>query len=421
MERFQLDDVQAQAICDMRLIALQGLNREKLENEFKELQERIAYYNELLGSEEMLRGVLKEELIAIRDKYGDERRTEIQELEDEIDIEDLIEEEECVYTLTAGGYIKRTPVSEYAAQGKGGMGKKGITTRDEDYVTDVFTASSHDYLFFFTDTGKVYRKKGYQIPESGKTARGTAIVNILQVEQGEKVQTMVHTRELSEEQELYLMMVTRDGTVKRLPVSSLKNIRQTGIRALSLEEGDQLISVLETDGNQKILIATNKGQAVCFPESAVRPMGRTAVGVRGIRLAEDDFVIGAAVAEEGKEVLSITANGFGKRTAVEEYRITNRGGSGIRNYMVTDKTGPVVGVKMVDGSEDLLLVTQSGIMIRTHVDAIRAAGRATQGVIVMRFKEEGDQVIAMALTDREPDANPEVEEKSVDVVENRDY
>jgi len=421
MERFNLDDVQAQAICDMRLIALQGLNREKLEAEFKELQERIAYYNQLLASEEMLRGVLKEELLAIRDKYGDERRTEIQDVEDEIDIEDLIEEEECVYTLTAGGYIKRTPVSEYAAQGKGGMGKKGITTRDEDYVTDVFTASSHDFLFFFTDTGKVYRKKGYQIPESGKTARGTAIVNVLQVEQGEKVQTMIHTRELTEdEKEIYLMMVTRNGTVKRLPVSTLKNIRQTGIRALNLEEGDALISVLETDGSKKILIATNKGQAVCFPESAVRPMGRTAVGVRGVRLSEDDFVVGAAVAEEGKTVLSITANGFGKRTEVEEYRVTNRGGSGIRNYLVTEKTGPVVGIKVVDGSEDMLLVTQSGIMIRTHVDAIRIAGRATQGVIAMRFKEEGDRVIALALTDREAEENIEIEENSVEVVENHD-
>ena len=399
-ERFGLDDVQAQAILDMRLKALQGLDREKLQNEYKELEERIAYFRELLASEEMIRGVLKEELLAIREKYGDARRTEIRDVEDEIDIEDLIEEEQCVFTLTAGGYIKRTPVSEYAAQGKGGMGKKGITTRDEDVVVDVFTASTHDYLLFFTDTGKVYRKKGYQIPESGKTAKGTNIVNILQVESGERVQTMVHFRELSED-ELYLTMVTRDGTVKRLAVSALKNIRVSGIRALRLDEGDELISVCETDGTKRILIATHDGMAVCFDETDVRPMGRDAVGVRGIRLREGDYVIGAAVAEEGRTVLSITEKGYGKRTPTEEYRITNRGGIGVKNYEVTEKTGSVVGVKIVDGSEDLLLVTQSGILIRTPVEAIRTAGRATQGVIVMRFKEDGDSVISMALADRD--------------------
>ena len=402
MERFGLDDVQAQAILDMQLKRLQGLEKEKLEAEFEELQKKIAYYNQLLSDESMLRGVLKDELTEIRDKYGDDRKTEIGFVEDDIDIEDLIEEEECVFTLTQAGYIKRTPVSEYAAQSKGGMGKKGITTRDEDCVVDVFTASTHDYLFFFTDTGKVYRKKGYQIPESGKAAKGTNIVNVLQVESGEKVQTMIHTREIDNE-DLFLMMVTRNGTVKRLPVTALKNIRASGIRALRLDEGDQLISVRETDGNQKILIATHDGMAVCFDENDVRPMGRDAVGVRGIRLREGDYVVGAARAQEGKTVLSITENGFGKRTAVEEYRVTNRGGIGIKNYMVTDKTGGVVGVKVVDGSEDLLLVTQAGILIRTHVDAIRMAGRATQGVIVMRFKEEGDQVISLALADREED------------------
>ena len=403
MERFGLDDVQAQAICDMRLIALQGLNREKLEAEYKELEERIAYFNELLASETMLRGVLKDELTAIRDKYGDDRVTEIQDVEDEIDIEDLIEEEQCVFTLTQAGYIKRTPVSEYAAQSKGGMGKKGITTREEDYVVDVFTASTHDYILFFTDTGKVYRKKGYQIPESGKTAKGTNIINILQVEQGERVQAMLHYRE-HEGEELYLFMVTRNGTVKRLPVQTLKNLRNNGIRALRLDEGDQLVSVRETDGSKKILIATHDGMAVCFDENDVRPMGRDAVGVRGIRLREGDYVVGAARALEGKTVLSITEKGFGKRTPVEEYRITNRGGLGIKNYMVTDKTGPIVGIKVVDGSEDLLLVTQAGILIRTHVDSIRMAGRSTQGVIVMRFKEEGDKVISLALAEREENA-----------------
>ena len=403
MTRFGLDDVQAQAILDMRLKALQGLDREKLEAEYKELEERIAYYDKLLSDEGLLRQVLKDELTEIRDKYGDQRKTEIAFVEDDLDIEDLIEEEQCVFTLTQAGYIKRTPVSEYAAQSKGGQGRKGITTRDEDCVVDVFTASTHDYLFFFTDTGKVYRKKGYQIPESGKTAKGTNIVNILQVEQGEKVQTMIHTREL-DNPDLYLVMVTRNGTVKRLPVTALKNIRNSGIRALRLEEGDQLISVRETDGTKKILIATHDGMAVCFDENDVRPMGRDAVGVRGIRLREGDYVVSAARATAGRTVLTITEKGYGKRTPVEDYRITNRGGIGIKNYAVTEKTGKIVGIKVVDGSEDLLLVTQAGILIRTHVDAIREAGRATQGVIVMRFKEEGDKVISLALAEREETA-----------------
>ena len=400
MSRFGLDDVQAAAICDMRLIALQGLNREKLENEYKELEERIAYFNRILSDESLVRQILKEELTAIADKYGDGRITEIQDVEDEIDIEDLIEEEECVFTLTQAGYIKRTPVSEYAAQSKGGMGKKGITTREEDVVEEVFTASTHDYILFFTDTGKVYRKKGYQIPESGKTAKGTNIINILQVEQGERVQAMIHTRSI-EEDGRFLFMVTRNGTVKRLPASTLKNLRNNGIRALRMDEGDRLITVRETDGKQRILIATHLGLAVCFDETDVRPMGRDAMGVRGIRLREGDYVVGAARAKPENEVLSITERGYGKRTPVEEYRITNRGGIGIKNYMVTEKTGPVMGIKVVDGSEDLLLMTQSGILIRTHVDSIRLAGRATQGVIVMRFKEEGDRVISLALADRE--------------------
>ena len=403
MERFGLDDVQAQAICDMRLISLQGLNREKLEAEYKELEERIAYFQKLLADETMLRGVLKDELTAIRDKYGDDRYTEIQDVEDEIDIEDLIEEEQCVFTLTQAGYIKRTPVSEYAAQSKGGMGKKGITTREEDYVVDVFTASTHDYMLFFTNTGKVYRKKGYQIPQAGKTAKGTNIVNILQVEPGERVQTMIHTASIQDDGR-YLVMVTRNGTVKRLPANALKNLRNNGIRALRMEEGDELISVRETDGTKKILIATHDGMAVCFDENDVRPMGREAVGVRGIKLREGDYVVGAARATAGKTVLTITENGYGKRTPVEEYRVTNRGGLGIKNYAVTEKTGPIVGIKVVDGSEDLLLVTAAGILIRTHVDAIRVAGRATQGVIVMRFKEEGDKVISLALAEREEDS-----------------
>ena len=411
MQRFGLDDVQAQAILDMRLKALQGLDREKLQTEYKELEEKIAYFLRILSDEGLVKSILKEELTAIADKFGDDRKTEIQDVEDELDIEDLIEEEQCVFTLTENGYIKRTPVSEYAAQSKGGMGKKGITTREEDTVVDVFTASTHDYILFFTDTGKVYRKKGYQIPESGKAAKGVNIVNIIQVETGERVQAMLHFRETGDE-ELYLFMTTRNGTVKRLEVSALKNLRNNGIRALTLDEGDQLISVTETRGHDRMLIATHDGQAVCFDETDVRAMGRVAVGVRGIRLREGDYVIGAARADEGKTVLSITENGYGKRTPIEEYRVTGRGGLGVKNYMVTDKTGDVVGMKVVDGTEDLLLVTAAGILIRTPVENIRVAGRATQGVIVMRFKEEGDRVISLALADPE-EKQPEPEEASL--------
>ena len=411
MSRFGLDDVQAQAILDMQLKRLQGLDREKLQTEYKELEEKISYFLRVLSDEGLVKSILKEELTAIADKFGDDRKTEIQDVEDELDIEDLIEEEQCVFTLTENGYIKRTPVSEYAAQSKGGMGKKGITTRDEDTVVDVFTASTHDYILFFTDTGKVYRKKGYQIPESGKAAKGVNIVNIIQVETGERVQAMLHFRETGDE-ELYLFMTTRDGTVKRLEVSALKNLRNNGIRALTLDEGDQLISVVETRGHDRVLIATHDGQAVCFDETDVRAMGRVAVGVRGIRLREGDYVIGAARADEGKTVLSITENGYGKRTPIEEYRVTGRGGLGVKNYMVTDKTGDVVGMKVVDGTEDLLLVTAAGILIRTPVENIRVAGRATQGVIVMRFKEEGDRVISLALADPE-EKQPEPEEASL--------
>ncbi len=421
MARFGLDDVQAQAILDMRLKALQGLDREKLQAEFDELQERIAYFERLLSDEIMLRGVLKDELTEIRDKYGDQRRTEIGFAEDDLDIEDLIAEEQCVFTMTANGYIKRTSASEYAAQGKGGMGKKSMSTREEDYVNTVFTASTHDYILFFTDKGRVFRKKGYQIPEAGRTARGTNIVNVLQVDGDEKISAMIHTRDITSE-DRYLVMITRNGTVKRLPVTTLKNLRNNGLRVITLEDGDELMVVRETDGTKNILIATHDGMAVCFAESDVRPTGRTSMGVRGIRLREGDYVVGGARATAGKAVLTITENGYGKRTPVEEYRITNRGGIGIKNYAVTEKTGKVVGIKVVDGTEDLLLVTQSGTLIRTDVDSIRLAGRATQGVIVMRLKEEGDQVIALALAEKEPEdvstAGEEPVENSVEPAEN---
>ena len=403
MTRFGLDDVQAQAILDMRLKALQGLDREKLEAEYKELEERIAYFNRLLSDEGLLKQVLKEELQAISDKYGDDRVTEIGFVEDELDVEDLIEEEQCVYTLTDSGYIKRTPASEYRQQGRGGKGNKAMSTKEEDCVSTVFTASTHDYILFFTNTGRAYRKKGYQIPASGKTARGTNIVNILPVEPGEAVSAMIHTRDVETELSRYLVMVTRKGTVKRLPVSALRNIRSSGIRALNLEEGDELISVRETDGTKKILIATRDGQAICFDENDVRPMGREAVGVRGIRLEDGDYVVGAARATPGRNVLTVTENGYGKQTPVEEYRLTGRGGKGVRNYDVTAKTGKVVSIKVVDGSEDLLVVTEQGVLIRTAVSDIRTCGRSAQGVQVMKFKEEGDRVISIALAEKEED------------------
>ena len=413
MTRFGLDDVQAQAILDMRLKALQGLDREKLEAEYKELEERIAYFNRLLSDEGLLKQVLKEELQAISDKYGDDRVTEIGFVEDELDVEDLIEEEQCVYTLTDSGYIKRTPASEYRQQGRGGKGNKAMSTKEEDCVSTVFTASTHDYILFFTNTGRAYRKKGYQIPASGKTARGTNIVNILPVEPGEAVSAMIHTRDVETELSRYLVMVTRKGTVKRLPVSALRNIRSSGIRALTLEEGDELISVRETDGTKKILIATRDGQAICFDENDVRPMGREAVGVRGIRLEDGDYVVGAARATPGRNVLTVTENGYGKQTPVEEYRLTGRGGKGVRNYDVTAKTGKVVSIKVVDGSEDLLVVTEQGVLIRTAVSDIRTCGRSAQGVQVMKFKEEGDRVISIALAEKEEDeesAAPEAEQ-----------
>jgi len=413
-ERFGLDDVQAQAICDMRLIALQGLNREKLENEYKELEAKIAYYQELLASDEMIRQVLKDELIEIRDKYGDDRVTEIQDVEDEIDIEDLIEEEECVYTLTHNGYIKRIPASEYRSQGRGGRGVRAMATRDEDYVETVFTASTHDFIYFFTTSGKVYRKKGYTIPEAGKSARGTNIINLIPIEQGERVNTMVHDRGNGEDDSKYLVMVTRNGTVKRIEISQLKNIRNIGIRALNLDEGDELISVRQTDGTANILIATHDGMAICFSEDDVRPMGRTAVGVRGIKLREGDYCVGAARAREGGMLLSVTEKGYGKRTPIEEYLRggeeagpQKRGGMGLKNYNCTEKTGKVADVKVVDDTDDILLISDDGTIIRTAVDSISVLGRATQGVILMRVAE-GSKVISIARTEKE-DSGDEAE------------
>ena len=398
MQRFGLDDIQAQAILDMRLKALQGLDREKLQNEYKELEDRIAYYERVLGDMGLVKSILKDELTAIRDKYGDERRTEIQDVEDEIDIEDLIEEEDCCYTLSNAGYIKRLPVDTYRTQRRGGRGVSGQSLKEEDYVKNLFIASTHDYVLFFTNTGRVHRKKGYLIPEAGRTARGTNIVNILPLEQGERVTAMLLTREFTDHE--YLMMVTRGGTVKRIRLDALYTARKAGIRALSLDDGDELIAVLKTNGSDNILLATRQGMAICFAETDVRPMGRDAAGVRGIRLDDGDEVVSAAVAAEGKSLLTVTENGYGKRTAVEAYlrgedrQPQTRGGKGLRNYRLTGKTGLVAGAAIVDDTNDVMLIESGGVVLRTPAASINLYGRDTQGVILMRI-EEGNRVIGV--------------------------
>ena len=402
MDRFHLSDVQAQAILDMQLKRLQGLEKEKLEAEYKELEERIDYYNRLLTDEAMLRGVLKDELLEIRDKYGDDRKTEIGFAEDDIDIEDLIEEEECVFTMSAGGYIKRTPVSTYKTQNRGGKGITGMTTREEDYVDTLFTASTHDYILFFSDRGRVYRKKGYQIPEAGRTARGTNIVNVLPVESDEKITAMISVKDFEDDR--YLVMVTRRGTVKRIQLSAIHTARKAGIRCITLEEGDDLICVRETDGDQAILIVTHSGMAICFKETDVRCMGRDAAGVRGIKLREGDYVVGAARAKRDHQVLMVTENGYGKRTEMDEYIRAdgpqNRGGYGLKGYQCTEKTGPVVGVKVVSDEDDILIINDAGVIIRMAVSGISTYGRAAQGVKLMNLGE-GGKVISIARTEHE--------------------
>lgn len=412
MRRFDLDEVQAQAICDMRLIALQGLNREKLQNEYDELEKKIAWYQELLSNRDKLVGVMKEELTEIRDKYGDDRLTEIQDVVDEIDIEDLIEEESCVFTLTAAGYMKRMPVDTYRAQRRGGKGISAQSLREEDYVDTLFTASSHDNILFFTSSGRVYRKKGYQIPEASRTAKGTHLNNIFQFEPGEKVTAMLHGRDYDENG--YLFMVTRSGTVKRTEKSAFRNIRTVGLRVLTLEEGDELMAVLETDGQDNILIATHDGMAICFRESDVRPMGRTAVGVRGIKLREGDFVIGGVRAIPNTAVLTITEHGYGKRTAIEEFiraggEPQHRGGYGLKGYQITEKTGKAAGVQLVEEEEDILLISDDGTIIRMAAADINLYSRTAQGVRVMRVDRD-TKVIALARVPKENEEEDAAEE-----------
>ena len=400
-ERFGLDEVQAQAILDMRLKALQGLDREKLQAEYNELQEKIAYYLDLLGNREKLQNVLREELIVIRDKFGDDRKTEIQEIEDEIDIEDLIDEETCAFTLSNQGYVKRMPVDTYRTQARGGRGVNAQNLKEEDYVKSLNVASTHDHMLFFTDMGRVHHRKGYQIPEAGRTARGTAIVNILPLEPGEKVTAMVITREFHEDE--YLMMVTRNGTVKRIPLVALNTRRKTGIRAITLDEGDHLINVIRTNGDDNIILATADGMAICFNENDVRPMGRDATGVRGILLGDGDMVIGAEKAEVGTTLLTVTENGYGKRTELSEYlRVgpdgekapQSRGGKGLKNYNITPKTGKVAGCRVVQETDDVMLIENGGVIIRVPANTINVYKRDVQGVIIMRI-EEGNSLVSI--------------------------
>ena len=417
MERFSLSEIQAQVVLDMQLKRLQGLEREKLEAEYEELEKRIEYYRELLANEEMLKGVLKDELIAIRDKYGDDRLTEIQDVEDEIDIEDLIEEEQCVFTLSHAGYCKRVPASTYRSQKRGGRGVTGMTTKEEDFVEGVFTASTHDYILFFTNLGKVHRRKGYQIPEAGRTAKGTNLVNILPFEPGEKVTAGITVHEFDED---YLVFVTKNGTVKRLELASLNTARKAGIRALTLSEGDELIAVMKTDGKQDIMLASAYGMAICFNENDVRGMGRDAAGVRGMALDAGDSIVGAGIAAKGKQLLSVTEYGYGKRTDIEEYmrlgddgvrRPQQRGGKGLKNYNITAKTGRIAGVAIVDDEDDVMLIENGGVLIRMAAADINVYKRDTQGVILMRV-EAGNRVISVDRVDREPEETADEHEEA---------
>ena len=409
MERFGLSDVQAQCILDMRLKALQGLEREKLTAEYEELEKKIAYFHDVLGDINLVKGILKDELIAIRDKFGDERLTEIQNVEDEIDIEDLIEEETCCYTLSSQGYIKRMAVDTYRAQKRGGRGVNAQSLKDDDFVRQLFIASTHDYILFFSNMGRVHRRKGYLIPEAGRTARGTAIVNVLPLESGERITAMLLTREMETEE--YLVMVTRNGTVKRIKLGLLNTARKAGIRALSLDEDDELIAVLKTTGQENIILVSHNGMAICFHETDIRPMGRDAAGVRGMRLNVGDYLVGAEIAAPGKQLLTVTEHGYGKRTPVEDYlrgaendtrQPQRRGGKGVKGYGITGKTGQIAGVAMVEETDDLMIIEDGGVMIRMPVSDVNVYKRDTQGVIVMRV-EPGNRVIAVQRVDSSPE------------------
>ena len=398
MERFELSEVQAQAILDMRLGRLQGLEVEKIVEELQRIHARIRELEEILASDELKYDIIKKELRELSARFGDERRTAIAPVENEIDIEDLIEEEECVYTLTRLGYIKRQPTSVYRSQRRGGRGVTAMTTREEDLVDTLFTASTHDNILFFTNYGRVYRLKGYLIPEAGRTAKGMNIVNLLQIDGDEKVTAMIPIREFEEGK--YVFFATKMGTVKRMTLESLKTVRKAGIRALSVNDGDELIGVRLTDGAARLIMATREGRALRFDENEVRPMGRDAVGVRGIRLGEGDYVVGLARERENAELLTVTENGYGKRTATTEFTEHHRGGSGVTAHNLTEKTGKLAAIKVVTAEDDVMMITSGGVIIRMNAGTIRECGRASQGVILMRLSEDV-KVISVARTAKE--------------------
>ena len=406
MERFDLSDVQAQAILDMRLGRLQGLEVEKIENELEALHKKIAEYEDILAHAEKIYAIVKQELTEICEKFGDERRTEISMVENELDIEDLIEEEQCAYTLTRLGYIKRLPVSAYRTQKRGGRGITAMATREEDIVETVFTASTHDHVLFFTNLGKVLRLKGYMIPEASRTSKGTNIVNLLQLEGGERVTAMIPIKEFCDE--AYVFFATKQGVVKRTHLSDLHTARKAGVRVITLNEGDELIGVRLTDGQDKVILCTHDGRGIRFDEKEVRTMGRSAAGVRGIRLSEGDYVVGVACDSEGQYLLTVTENGYGKLTSPREFTEHHRGGGGIIAHNLTDKTGPLAGIKSVDTYNDILLITDEGVIIRTGVETIRVCSRSSQGVKLMRL-DEGVKLISLAKADKEDDAEESTE------------
>ncbi len=406
MKRLELSDVQAQAILDMRLGRLQGLEVEKIENELEALHKKIAEYEDILAHAEKIYAIVKQELTEICEKFGDERRTEISMVENELDIEDLIEEEQCAYTLTRLGYIKRLPVSAYRTQKRGGRGITAMATREEDIVETVFTASTHDHVLFFTNLGKVLRLKGYMIPEASRTSKGTNIVNLLQLEGGERVTAMIPIKEFCDE--AYVFFATKQGVVKRTHLSDLHTARKAGVRVITLNEGDELIGVRLTDGQDKVILCTHDGRGIRFDEKEVRTMGRSAAGVRGIRLSEGDYVVGVACDSEGQYLLTVTENGYGKLTSPREFTEHHRGGGGIIAHNLTDKTGPLAGIKSVDTYNDILLITDEGVIIRTGVETIRVCSRSSQGVKLMRL-DEGVKLISLAKADKEEDAGESLE------------
>ena len=413
-ERFALDELQATAIVQMQLGRLSGLEREKIESEYEGILEKIGEYEAILADESKVCEIIKEDLITLKNKYGDPRRTEIAMDYSDLDDEDLIEEEECIITLTHNGYTKRMPVDTYRSQNRGGRGITGVTTREEDFVEHIFTSSTHDNILFFTTKGTVYRLKGYQIPESSRTAKGMAIVNLLPLASDEKISAMIPIREFNNGE--YLTFVTKLGLIKRTDIMDYSRIRQNGLRAIELVEGDELISVNLTDGEREILIATHNGLAIKFKETDARAMGRTTRGVKAMELRDGDYIISAVVAREGHEVLAITEGGFGKRTEFEEYRLQSRGGKGIFTYKITDKTGKLAGVVSASDEDDVMLITSEGVVIRLHVDEISKFGRQTQGVRLVKMKD-GVSVVSIALTEKykEEEISEEVSDSEEDI------